>query len=59
MTERQIQVSETDDGFPAWCPPETLESLESLLERLAREMSYTEKNWLETLPTPLRLPSQT
>lgn len=42
-------------GFPAWCPPKTLESLESLLERGAQEMSYTEKNWLETLPTPLRL----
>jgi hypothetical protein len=42
-------------GFPAWCTPETLESLESFLERVAQEMSYTEKNWLETLPTPVRL----
>lgn len=42
-------------AFPAWCPPKPLESLESFLERVAKEMSYTEKNWLETLPTPLGL----
>lgn len=30
-----------------------LESLESFLERLRRYNSYTEKNWLQTLPHPL------